>query len=59
MSEEKPKDLYVINKFVMADSVEEALAKEKDAKITEVFIEGDWRKHKIEKVIGGQENVGF
>lgn len=55
----KEKDLYVINKFVMANSVEEALEKEKEAKITEVFIEGDWRKHKIERVINKQDNVGF
>lgn len=56
---EQEKDLYVINKFVMANSVQEALEKEKDAEITEVFIEGDWRKHKIEKVINKQENIGF
>lgn len=45
------KDLYVINKFIMADSAEEALKKEKKAKVSEIFVDSEWRKHKIEKLI--------
>ena len=45
------KDLYVVTKFTMASSVEEALKKEKKTKVSEVWIDGDWKKHKNEKLI--------
>lgn len=57
--EHKEKDLYVINKQIMAHNAEEALAKEKDANITEVFIDAEWRKHKIDKIISKREDIGF
>lgn len=45
------KDLYVVQKYIRASSVEEALAKEKETKVNEVWIDSDWKKHKNEKLI--------
>ena len=45
------KDLYIVRKFLMANSVEDALKKERKTKISEVYIDSDWTKHKIEKLV--------
>ena len=45
------KNLYIIQKHIMAESVEDALIKEKKFKVSEVFINGDWMKEKIAKII--------
>ena len=45
------KDLYIINKHIMAESVEEALSKEPKTKVKEIWIDNDWKKHKNEKLI--------
>ena len=45
------KDLYIVQKHIMAESVEDALKAEKKYKVSQVFVDSDWLKHKIEKVI--------
>ncbi len=45
------KDLYIVQKYIMAESAEEAIKKDKKHKVNEVFIDGDWKKNKIEKII--------
>jgi hypothetical protein len=36
--------LYIIRKYVMASSVKDALRKEKDAPIEDVWVDEDWKK---------------
>ena len=45
------KDLYIIRKFVYANSAEEAYKKDKKTKVSEVYIDNEFLKHKIEKLI--------
>ena len=45
------KDLYIIQKHIMAESVEDALKRESKFKVNEIFIDSEWRKNKIEKLI--------
>ncbi len=43
------KKLYVIQKFVVASSIKEALKIEKNFKVDEIFLDDDWKKaHKPE-----------
>lgn len=59
MKNNKEDNLYIVNKFIKARSVKEALEREKDCEITEVYLEADWRKMKIESMINREEGLGF
>lgn len=41
----KNEKMFVVRKYVMADSVESAIRKEKKTKIHEVFVDDEWRKN--------------
>lgn len=45
------KDLYIIRKFVRASNAKEALDKDKTAEVNEVYIDNDWLKCKVEKLV--------
>jgi hypothetical protein len=53
------KDLYVVTKLIFATSAQEAIEKEKNSKVNEVWIEGDWKKDKIDNIITGHSDIGF
>jgi len=36
--------MYVVRKYVMAKTVQEAIKKERKTKIHEVFVDDEWRK---------------
>lgn len=41
------KKLFVIRKIVLAEDVVDAVAKEKEAEIIEVWLDEDWRKAQV------------
>lgn len=43
------KDLYIIRKFIFADSIEDAIIKEKKARVNEIWIDEECRKQRIYK----------
>ncbi len=44
--------MFVVRKYVKADSVEAAIKKEKTVPIHEVFIDEDWQKKHLSEAIG-------
>lgn len=51
----KVNKLFVVRKYVLADSVAQALKKEKKAEVYEVFVDDEWRKNNgdnLAKAIG-------
>lgn len=55
------KKLYIIQKYIWANSIQEALKKEKGAKTDEVFFEAEWRKNNLDINGGGigKNKLGF
>jgi len=59
------KDLYVIRKYVFANSIEEALQKEKQCKANDCWLDDHWRSERLNKKIDDLEsdkiikNIGF
>lgn len=51
--------IFVIRKYVVANSVEEALEKEKSAKVDDCFLEELSQKAWLEDRIGLNNNIGF
>lgn len=52
---EHNKDLYIIVKSIMASNVKDAIKKEKQSKIVNIYMDDEWKKSKIAK----SEQVGF
>lgn len=50
------KDLYVVTKFIFANSAEEAIRKDKTSKVNEIWIENDWKKNKVESLINNKKH---
>ena len=48
--------MYVVRKYVMADSVQSALTKEEKIKPHEVFVDEEWRKNKKDSLASA---IGF
>ncbi len=48
--------MFVVRKYVMADSVEGALRKEKSTKPHEVFVDNEWRKNNKDSLASA---IGF
>jgi len=48
-------DLYVIRKFVMAKDAKDAIKKEKNEPVKDVWIDEEWKKDKIIK----SDKLGF
>ena len=44
MKKKSEQKMYVVRKYVMADSVQHALKKEKAIKPHEVFVDDEWKK---------------
>lgn len=40
-----PEKLFIVRKYVKAFSVKDALKKEKDVEIDDIFIDDEWRKN--------------
>ena len=49
--------LYVVRKFIMAKSAEDAIKKERKEKVDSVWIDEEWNKYNKEKEI--DENYKF
>lgn len=49
------KKLFILRKYIYAESVEEALKIEKKVKPDEIFLDGDWKEYNINK----QDGLGF
>jgi len=46
------KQLYVIRKYIMAKSAQEAIRKDKTTKVQDCWIDEDWRKNNLTIVTG-------
>lgn len=54
------KKQYIVQKYVMADSVQEALKKQSRIPVHEIYIHNQWfEKQGFEWVAKGVQNVGF
>ncbi len=49
------KDLFVIRKVLMAKDLKDAVKREREGKITDVYMDEEWKKDKTIK----SEKVGF
>ena len=54
--QKKQNKMFVVRKYVMADSVASVLRKERKTKVHEVYIDDDWRKEKADKLA---DAIGF
>jgi hypothetical protein len=53
----KPKEkMYIVSKYVMADSVAQAIRREPKQPVHEVFVDDDWRKNNTDRLA---DAVGF
>ena len=43
---------YVVRKYIMAKNAKDALKKEKDVRADEVWLDEDWKRENLSKVIG-------
>lgn len=55
MKKKLEKDLYIIVKSIMAKNVQEALRKDREASIVNVYMDDEWKKNKVAKT----EQLGF
>lgn len=51
----KEEDLYIIVKSIMAKNVKDAIKKEKESNIVNIYMDDEWKKNKISK----SDHVGF
>lgn len=49
------KDLYVIRKFIMAKDAKDAIKKEKEQPVNDVWMDEDWKRDKINQ----EPELGF
>lgn len=50
MNKKQPEKLFIVRKFIMARSVQEALSKEKKVKPDDCWIDEDYRKKQTEQL---------
>lgn len=50
------KDLYIVRKYVFANSIEEALKKEKSCKANDCWLDDHWRIQKLNQKIDDEGN---
>lgn len=43
------KKLYIVQKYVLANSIEQAIKKEKEIKPDDVYLDNNWRQNQTEK----------
>lgn len=48
--------LFIVRKYVMADSVAQALKKEKTVAVHEIYVDEEWRKNKQDRLA---DAIGF
>lgn len=48
--------MFIVRKYVMADSVSQALKKEKTTDVHEVYVDDEWRKNKKDNLA---QAIGF
>lgn len=48
----KPQKMFVIRKYVMADSAKSAIRKDKTTPVDDVWIDPDWQKVNLASAIG-------
>lgn len=48
--------MYIVRKYVKADSVASALRKEKGIKVHEIYVDDEWRKRKSDNLASA---IGF
>lgn len=53
------KKIYVVRKYVVANSVEDALEKEKNAKVDDCWMEEQTQKHWLDDKVGVRDRMGF
>lgn len=52
----KADKMFIVRKYVMADSVSQALKKEKTTAVHEVYVDDEWRKNKKDNLA---QAIGF
>lgn len=50
--------LFIINKFIRAKSLEEALVKESKHSPDEIYLDSDWKKNNFDN-LEGRKKIGF
>lgn len=53
------KKLFVIEKLVLADSIEKAIKKEKEFPVTTAYLDPEWKKTHLQYSPGGGSFKGF
>lgn len=48
----KADKMFIVRKYVMADSVSQALKKEKTTEVHEVYVDDEWKKNNLAQAIG-------
>jgi polysaccharide deacetylase 2 family uncharacterized protein YibQ len=53
------KKLYIVRKYVIANSITDAIKKEKKVEIDDCWLDDDFKRASIDNMLENKKNIGF